>query len=78
MHLISMYADLHVLMMFCFIQKLLSKMKPRLWMIPENSVSVLSRETVSGSCKVVSTEEEAEKRMASVLSLLSLSLLSSI
>ena len=78
MRLISMYAALHVLMMCCFIEISLSKMKPGLRTIPENSMSVLLREIVCGSCKVVSTEEEAEKRMASVLSLLSLSLLSSI
>ena len=78
LELMCVYAALHVLMMCCFIEISLSKMKPGLRTIPENSMSVLLREIVCGSCKVVSTEEEAEKRMASVLSLLSLSLLSSI
>ena len=61
MHLILMCAALYVLMICCFIERLMSKMKQRLWMIPENSVSVLLREIVCGSCKAVLTEEEAEK-----------------
>ena len=78
MRLISMYVALHVVMIRCFIERLLSKMKPKLPTIPENSVSVSLRVVVCGSCKVRLTEEEAEKRMASVLSLFSLSLFSSI
>ena len=42
----SIYAALHVLMMCCFIEtneRSLLKMKPMLWTIPENSVSVLLR-----------------------------------
>ena len=60
MCLISMYAALHVLMICCFTERLLSKMKPRLRTIPENSISVLLRVIVCGSCTVVLTEEEAE------------------
>ena len=78
MRLISMYAALHVLMICCFVEKFLSKMQPRLRTIPENSILVSLREIVCGSSKLVLTEEEAEKQMASVLSLLSLSLFSSI
>ena len=77
MRLISMCAVLHVLMMCCFFERLLSKMKPRLRTIPENSVSVSLRKIVCGSCKVVLTEEEVEK-LASVLSLCSLNLFSSV
>ena len=77
MRLISMYAALHVLMICCLIEKLLSKMEPRLQTIPENSISASLRVIACGSCKVMLTEEEAEKRMASVLSLFSLSLFSS-
>ena len=62
---ISMYAALHVLMMCCFIERLLLKMKPRYRTIPKNSVSVLLREIVCGICMVVLTEEGVEKRMAS-------------
>ena len=78
MRLISMYAALHGLIICCFIERLLSKKKPRSRTIPENSISVSLRVVVCGSCKVRLTEEEAEKRMASVLSLFSLSLFSSI
>ena len=46
-----MYAALHVLMICCFIERLLSKMKPRLRTIPENSFSVLLRVIVCGSCQ---------------------------
>ena len=43
--LISIYAALHGLMC-CFIERSLSKMKPRLRTVPENSTSVLLREIV--------------------------------
>ena len=73
MHLISMYAALHVLMMCCFIERSLSKMKPRLWTVPEKkSTSVLLRETVCGCGKVMLIEDDDEKRIASVLSFFSL------
>ena len=65
--LISMYAALNVLMVCCFIERSLSKMKPRLRKIPQNSSSVLLREIVFGSYKIVLKEEEAEKRTALVL-----------
>ena len=78
MRLISMYVALHVLMIRCFIERLLSKMKPKLRTIPENSVSVSLRVIACGRCMVVLTEDEAEKRMVSVLSLFGLSLFSSI
>ena len=45
--LISMYTALHVFMMYCFIERSLSKMKPRLRTVPENSTSVLLRERLS-------------------------------
>ena len=61
MHLILMCSALYVLMMYCFIERLVLKMKLRLWTIPEDSVSVLPRGIVCGSCKVVLTEGEAEK-----------------
>ena len=61
MHLISMYAPLHVLMTCCFTERSLSKMKPRLWMVPENSTSVLLRETVCGGGRVVLIEDDDEK-----------------
>ena len=67
MRLISMYAALYILMMCCFIKRSLSKMKPRLRKIPQNSSSVLLREIVFGSYKIVLKEEEAEKRTALVL-----------
>ena len=51
MYMISMYAASHVLMICCFIERLLSKMKPRLRTIPENSFSVLLRVIVCGSCQ---------------------------
>ena len=57
MHLISMYAALHVLMMSSFIERSLSKMKLKLWMVPVNSTSVLLREIVYGYCKVVLAED---------------------
>ena len=50
--LISMYAALHVLKMCCFIEGSLSKMKPRLRTVPENSTLVLLREIVCGCGKV--------------------------
>ena len=77
-HLISMYAALHVLMMFCFIERSLSKMKPRLRTVPENSTLVLLREIVCGCGKVVLIEDDDEKRIALVLTLFRLSLFSSI
>ena len=40
MRLISMYAGLHVLMMCCFNERSLSKMKPRLRTVPGNSVNI--------------------------------------
>ena len=73
MRLISMYAVLHVLM-----KNSLSKMKPRFRTVPENSTSVLLRKIVCGCGKVVLIEDDDEKRIASVLSLFSLSLFSSI
>ena len=48
--LISMYAALHVFMVCYFIERSLSKMKPRLWTVPENSTSVLLRESVAKLC----------------------------
>ena len=78
MHLISMYAALHVLMMCCFVERSLSKMKPRLRTVLENSASVLLREIVCGCGKVMVTEDDDEERTASVLSLFSWSLISSI
>ena len=77
MRLISIYAALHVLMMCCFTERSLSKMKPRLRTVPENSTSVLLGEIVCGCGKVVLIEDDDEKRIASVLSLFSLSLFSS-
>ena len=59
MRLISVYVALHVLMMYCLIQRSLSKMKPRL--VPENSTSVLLRETVCGCGKVVLIQDDDEK-----------------
>ena len=53
-------------------------MRSRLQTIPENSISVVLRDIVCRSCTVVLTEEDAEKRMAPVLSSFSLSLFSSI
>ena len=76
MCLISMYAALHVLMMCCFIKRSLSKMEPRLRTVPENSTSVLLRKIVCGCGKVVLIKDDDGKRMASVLSLFSLSLFS--
>ena len=73
MHLISMSAALHVLMMCCLTERSLSKMKPRLRTVPENSTSVLLRETVCGCGKVVLIEDDDEKRTALVLSFFSLS-----
>ena len=78
MRLISVYAALHVLMMCCFIERSLSMMKPKLRTVPENSTLVLLRETVCGCGKVVLIKDDAKKRIASVLSLFSLSLFSSI
>ena len=78
LYLISMYAALHVLMMRCFIERLLSKMKLRLRTVPENSTLVLLREIVCGCDKVVLIKDNAKKRIASVLSLFSLNLFSSI
>ena len=70
MRLISVYAALHVLMMCCFIERSLSKMKPRLRTIPANSQSIFFREIACGCCKVVLTEDDDEKRIASVLSII--------
>ena len=56
-----MYTALHVLMMFFSTERSLSKTKPRVRTIPENSLSVLLREVVCGSYTVVLTKEEAEK-----------------
>ena len=80
MCLISMYAALHVLMMCCFTERPLSKMKPRMRTVPENSTSVLLRKIVCGCGKVevVLIEDNDEKQIASVLSLFSLNLFSSI
>ena len=55
-----MYAALHVLIVCCFIERLLSMMKLRLRTISEKSMSVSLRVIVCGSCKVMLTEEEAE------------------
>ena len=74
MRLISMYAALHVLMIWYFIEILLSKMKLRT--VPENSISASLRVIVCGSCKIMLTEEGAEERMDSVVSLFSLNLFS--
>ena len=57
MRLISIYAALHILMMCCFIERLLSKMKPRLQVVPENSASVSLRKIVCGCGKVCDLEE---------------------
>ena len=65
MHL--MYAALHVLMMCCFIERSLSKLKLRLQLVPENSTSVLLRETVYRCGKVVLIQDDDEKWIASVL-----------
>ena len=77
MRLISMYAVLHILMTCCFIERSLSKMKPRLLTIPANPQSVFFREIACGCCKVMLTEGDDEKRIATVLSLFGLSLFSS-
>ena len=50
MRLISVYAALHVLMMCCFIERSLSKMKSRMRTVPVNSTSVLLREIVWQGC----------------------------
>ena len=78
MRQISIYAALHVLMTCCFTERSLSKMKRGLRAIPANSTSVLLREIACGCCKVVLTEDDIDKRIASVVSLFSLSLFSSI
>ena len=52
MRLISMCAAVNVLMICCFTEKLLPKMKQRLQTIPENSISVSQRVMVCGSCSV--------------------------
>ena len=76
MHLISMYAALHALMMCCFTERSLSKVRLRLWTIPANSTLVLLRMFLSvGVARL--TEDDNEKRTALVLSLFSLSLLCS-
>ena len=62
MHLISMYATLHVLMMCCFTERSLSKVKIRLWTIPANSTSVLLRIVLSvGVARLI--EDDNEKRI---------------
>ena len=53
MRLISMYATLHILMMCCFTERPLLKMKARLWTVPENSTLVLLKEIVCGCGKVM-------------------------
>ena len=78
MRLISVYAALHVLMMCCFIERSLSKMKPRLRTVPENSTWVLLGKIVCRCGKVVLIEDDDEKRIVSISSLFSLSLFSSI
>ena len=70
-HLISMYAGLHILMMG-LTERLLSKMKPWLQTVPENSASVLLREIFSGCSKVMLIEDDDENQINSVLSLFSL------
>ena len=65
-------------MMSCFIERSLSKIKPRLRTVPANSASVLLREIVCGYCKVAMKEDDNEKQIVSVLSLFNLSLFSSI
>ena len=75
--LTSMYLGLHVLMMCCSTETSLSKMKSRLRTVPANSILVLLKETFSGWCEVVLTEDDHEKRLAAVL-LFSSSLCSSI
>ena len=54
--------------MCCFFERSLSKIKSRLRTVPENSASVLLRETVCGCGKVAIIEDDDEKRIASVLS----------
>ena len=49
MRLISMYAVLHILMTSCFIERSLSKIKPKLRTVSANSSSVLLREIVCAS-----------------------------
>ena len=71
-HLISIYAGLRVLMMSCSTERLLSKMKPWLQTVPENSASVLLREIFCGCSKVMLIEDDDENQIASVLSLFSL------
>ena len=56
-HPISVHAALHVLMTRCFIERSLSKMKPRMQTIPANSVSLLT-EIVGGCSKVMSEDEK--------------------
>ena len=67
LHLTSVYAAVHVLMMCCFTERLLLKMKPRLQTVPDNLTSVLLREIVCGCGKVVLIEDDDEKQIASVL-----------
>ena len=77
MHLISMYAASHILMMYCFDnERPLAKMKPRLWTVPENSTLslVLLREIVCGCGKVMLLEDDDEKEIALVLLFFSLRL----
>ena len=76
--LISMYAALNVLMLCCFIERSLLKIKPRWRTVSENSTSVLLRKIVCGCGKVALIEDDDERRIASVLSLFSWSLFSSI
>ena len=76
--MVSMYAASHILVMCSLTERSLSKVKPRLRTIPANVISVELREIVCGYCQVVLTEDNNEKRIASVLSLFSLSLFSSI
>ena len=75
--LTSIYLALHILMMYCSVETSLSKMKSKLRTVPANSILVLLKETFSEWCQVVVTEDDQEKRIASVL-LFSSSLRSSI
>lgn len=75
--LTSIYLALYILMMCCSVETSLSNMKSRLRTVPANSILVLLKETFSGWREVVVTEDDHEKRIASVL-LFSSSLCSSI
>ena len=68
----------YMLWWLLFHERLFLKMNPRLRMIPSNSILLLLREIVCECCIAVLTEDDGEKQIASVLSLFSLSLISSI